>query len=121
MESYITTSKLPGRRSAHTKRMYQFYSVEFSVRGIDVPYQFRIWDTSSACMYVLVNEYSDILPRLKVGDTLKMKYYSTDSVYRPECLKTAIINITKNDQGRFKGHYLVGLEILEKRDRKKIH
>ena len=121
MESYITTSKLQGRRSAHTKRIYQFHSVEFSVRGIDIPYQFRIWDMSSACMYVLVNEYSDILPRLKVGDTLKMKYYSTDSVYRPECLKTAIRHITKNDQGRFKGHYLVGLEILEKRDRKKIH
>ena len=121
MESYITTSKLQGRRSARTKRMYHFHSVEFSVRGIDVPYQFRIWDRSSACMHVLVNEYSDILPRLKVGDTLEMKYYSTNSVYRPECLKTAIRHITKNDQGRFKGHYLVGLEILEKRDRKKIH
>ena len=121
MESYITTEELSGRESEHTKRMYQFYSVEFSVRGIDVPYQFRIWDMSSACMNVLVNEFSDILPRLKVGDSMEMKYYSTDSVYHSEYLKTAIRHITKSDQGRFKGHYLVGLEILEKRDRKKIH
>ena len=63
-------------------------------------------------MCVLVKEDSDILPRLKIGDTLEMKYYSADAAYSSEHKKTAIRDIAKNDQGRFKGHYLVALEIL---------
>jgi hypothetical protein len=121
VEAHSATSRLMGRKSALSRPMNQFYSVEFSIRGLDVLYQFRIWDIFSSCMCILVKEYSDILPRLKVGDTWNMKYYSTGSVYRPECLKTVIRHITKNDQGRFKGHYLVGLEILEKQDRNRIH
>ena len=121
MEAHIATSRLMGRKSALPRPMDQFYSVEFSIRGLDAPYQFKIWDMFSSCMCILVKEYSDILPRLKVGDTWNMKYYSTGSGYRPECLKTVIRHIIKNDQGRFKGHYLVGLEILEKQDRNRIH
>jgi hypothetical protein len=121
MKAHIASSRLMGRQSALPRQMNQFYSVEFSIRGLNVPYQFKIWDMLSSCMCILVKEYSDILPRLKVGDTWNMKYYSTGSVYRPECLKTMIRHIIKNDQGRFKGHYLVGLEILEKQDRNRIH
>jgi hypothetical protein len=121
MEAYGAESKFARRNSAYPKSMGQFYSVEFSPRGISVPYQFKIWDVSPPFMYVLVKEYSAILSRLKVGDILNMKYYSTDSVYRPECRKTAIRHIIRNDQGRFKGHYLVGLEILKTQDGKMIH
>jgi hypothetical protein len=121
LEAHSATRGLMGRKSALPRPMNQFYSVEFSIRGLDVLYQFRIWDIFSSCMCILVKEYSDILPRLKVGDTWNMKYYSTGSVYRSECLKTVIRHITKNDQGRFKGHYLVGLEILEKQNQNRIH
>lgn len=121
MEACGITNKFIRRSSAYTKPRDQFYSVEFSIRGIGVPYQFKIWDIFSPFMCVLVKEYSAIMSRLKVGDTLNMKYYSADSGYRPECLKTAIRHIVKNDQGRFKGHYLVGLEILKRQGQKQIH
>jgi hypothetical protein len=101
------------RRSEHRKQVCQYYSVEFSINGLELPYHFKIWNIASTSMCVLVREDSDILPRLNVGDTLNMKYYSTDSVYPSDCLQTAIKHITKNDHGRFKGHYLVGLEIQE--------
>jgi len=100
-------------KSEHGKQVPQYYSVEFSISGLDLPYQFKIWNMPSTSMCVLVREDSAILPRLNVGDTLNMKYYSTDSVYPSDYLQTAIIHVTKNDQGRFKGHYLVGLEIQE--------
>jgi len=101
------------RKSEHRTQVHQYYSVEFSIHGLDIPYQFKIWNMPSTPMCVLVREDSAILPRLNVGDTLNMKYYSTDSVYPSDYLQTAIIHVTKNDQGRFKGHYLVGLEIQE--------
>lgn len=113
MKESAVTNRLLERRSEPRKQVDQYYSVEFSTNGVDPTYQFKIWNIPSTSMGVLVREDSDILPRLKVGDTLNMKYYSTDSVYPSDYLQTAITHITKNDQGRFRGHYLVGLEILE--------
>lgn len=90
----------------------QFNSVEISIDGLDLPYQFKIWENRSTSMNVLIKEDSGVLPLLKVGDTFNMKYYSSKSIYPLENVKTAISHITKNDRGRLKGHYLVGLEIL---------
>jgi hypothetical protein len=92
----------------------QFNSVEISIDGLDLPYQFKIWENRSTSMNVLIKEDSGVLPLLKVGDTFNMKYYSSKSIYPLENVKTAISHITKNDRGRLKGHYLVGLEILSR-------
>jgi hypothetical protein len=113
MKEYAVSNRLVERRSEPRRQPHQYYSVEFSTNALDLTYQFKIWNMSSTSMCVLVREDSDILPCLKVGDTLNMKYYSTDSVYPSDYVQTAIRHITKDDQGRFKGHYLVGLEILE--------
>jgi hypothetical protein len=109
------TNKLSQTRSEPKKQMGQYHSIEFSINGL-VPYLFRTWNTASTCMTILVKEGSDILPRLKTGDTLHVKCYLTDSVYRTENLETAIRHIAKDDQGRFKGHYLVDLEILDRQN-----
>jgi hypothetical protein len=100
------------RRSEPRKRPGQYHSAEFFFEGLDVTYQFRIWNTASSSMCVLVKENSEVLPLLRVGDTVKVKYYGPDSFYPSEGLSTVIRHVTKNEQGRFKGHYLVGLEIL---------
>ena len=92
---------------------HPYRSAEFLVDGLNVPYQFRIWNMAPESICVLVNENSDLLPRLRVGDTLNVKYYSAGSSYAHDYQKTAIRHITKSDQGRLKGHYVVGLEILE--------
>jgi len=42
-----------------------------------------------------------------------MKYYSSDASLPPENLTTQIKHVTKEEEGRFQGHYLVGLFILE--------
>jgi hypothetical protein len=105
-------NKLLERRSEPRRQVDRYYSLEFSIDGVDMAYQFKIWDMASSSMSVLIKEDSAILPRLKVGDTLHVKYYSTDSDYPSEYLRTAVRHITRNDQGRLKGHYLVGLEIL---------
>lgn len=63
-------------------------------------------------MSILVNEESSVLPLLKVGDTLDSKYYSDSSVYPSENMQTLIRHITKKKKGRLKGHYLIGLKII---------
>jgi hypothetical protein len=90
-----------------------YYSAEFVVDGLGLSYQFKIWEKAPKAVSVLVKENSDLLQLLKVGDTLNVKYYSIKSAYPSDYQKTAVRHITRNDQGRLKGHYLVGLEILE--------
>jgi len=47
-----------------------------------------------------------------VGSTFRIKYYSNDqSSPEGQSFETEIVHITKDDKGRFKGHYLVGLSV----------
>ena len=101
------------RRSEPRREMDQYHSVEFTLNGLEMAYQFKIWNMASRSMCVLVKEDSDLLRCLKVGETLNMKFYSENAPSPTEYFETAIRHITKDDQGRFKGHYLVGLEILD--------
>ena len=104
------------RRSEPRSTIDRYYSVEFSLSGCSFVYQFRIWNISTKGMCVLVKEDSDLLNHVKVGDILNLKYYTTDSSKPIEFLKTEIKHITKDEQGRFKGVYLVGLAILGNQD-----
>jgi len=104
------------RRSEPRSIIDQYYSVEFSLRGCSFVYQFKIWNISSKGICVLVKEDSDLLNHVKVGDILNLKYYPADSSQPGELLETEIKHITKDEQGRFKGVYLVGLSILENQD-----
>jgi hypothetical protein len=81
--------------------------------GLDVSYQFRTWEKAPKAVSVLVKQNSGILQLLKVGDQFNVKYYSGRSAYPPERQKTAVRHITWSDEGRLRGHYLVGLEIVE--------
>ena len=89
----------------------EFYSVEFKVSGLPYLFQFKIWNTSTKQMFILVKASSDILKRIKEGDIFKMKYYNSVSTY-PIRLRTQIDSIIKEKDGRFKNHYVVGLKIL---------
>ena len=94
------------------KRLDQYCSVEFSVDGIGVPYHFRIWHMDPNSNFIVIREDSRILPHLQVGARLKMKYYHPGDVYPEGIKETAIKDISRDEQGRFKGHFLVGLELL---------
>ena len=102
------------RRTINRSRVDHYSIVEFSVEGVAHLYQFKIWNISPLGVGVLVTHGSEVLKHLKVGDILDMKYYRQQPSEQPEQLKTEIKHITKDDQGRFKGNYLVGLSILEK-------
>jgi hypothetical protein len=95
---------------------HPYCSVEFAVDGADHLRQFRLWNMAPEVMCVLIKETSEIVECLKVGDTMKMKYYSEEPLRPPQYLETEIRQITREDRGRFKGHYVVGLSILNDRN-----
>ena len=121
MKDHTVNNKPVAKISDHRANLEKYYSVEISVNGLNVPYQFKIWQITSRCVWVLVKEDSDILPLVKLGDTLNIKCYPANRAFAPDIKDTTIRHITMYDQGRCKGHYLVGLEILESQDRKEHH
>ena len=101
------------RRSESRSIVDQYFSVELLISDlVPIAYQFKIRDISSSGMGFLVKEDSDLLQHLKVGEVINMKYNPVESSEQPKHLKTEIKHITPDEQGRFKGHYLVGLAIL---------
>jgi hypothetical protein len=88
-----------------------FHSVEIAIDGLAIPYQFKIWQNPSMPMCLLVREDSEIVSRLREGDVLNMRYYSEASKYPTEHMETEILQIEKNREGRYKGHYWIALGI----------
>jgi len=89
----------------------RYRSVEFSLSKKDPIFQFRVRDISPSGMGILVNEGSKALKYLKVGQVLLMKYNPENPGGSPEQMETEIRHITLVADGRYRGHYLVGLRI----------
>ena len=113
MQEYAVAEKIDEISYETWKDLDKYYSVEICGNELEVIYQYGIWSRESTSMFILVKEESGILPWLKVGDILNMKYYAADILYPFENLDTKIQSITKHDQGRLEGHYLVGFEIVD--------
>jgi hypothetical protein len=112
MEKDELSEDTPERRSETRAMDDRYYSVQFTTKGLASFYQFKLWNISSKGMCILVKEDSKVLKHLKVGDTIEMTYYLTDSQGAHENMKTQIKHITKNESGRFQGHYMVGLSSI---------
>jgi hypothetical protein len=87
----------------------KYYSVEFSVSGSHFLHQFKIRKLAASSMGVLVGKNSEIIDLLKVGDVIKMKYNPENAFLSADLMDTEIRSITKESQGRFNGHYFIGL------------
>ena len=98
----------------------QFYSVEISVSK-KLIYQFKIWQTESMLISILVREDSKFLSFVEINSRFNMKYYSEDFLYPYQNLVTEIRDISLQESSRLKGHYLVSLEIIEDVEDQKIN
>ena len=80
----------------------KYYSVEFSVSGSYFLHQFKIRKLPASSIDLL-----------KVGDIITMKYYPENAFLPADLMDTEIRSITKENQGRFNGHYFIGLGPLD--------
>lgn len=121
MNSYIMGDGCRDNWLDSNSQFEEYYSVEIPLDGLDLLHQFRIWNIKPGTLFVVVKEESEILSRLRVGDTIEMKYYIMNPASPPKYLPTKIKHITKEDQGRFKGHIVIGLDILEDQAERNVH
>ncbi len=92
------------------------YSVEFLNKDIVPAYIFRIRELASSGIGILVKDNSAILSHLNVGEVMDLKYQPARGPDTGEYLKTEIQQVTKDDRGRFKGHHVVRLSIVESQE-----
>ena len=97
------------QRSEERTILNHYRSVEFSLKKADPVLQFRVRDVSPSGMGILVNDRSEALKHLKVGQVLNMTYNPEEPGDSPINMQTEIRHITPMEEGRFKGHTLVGL------------
>ena len=121
MHESVVSGKLTKELPRSRNYLDQYSSVEISNNSVDFSYHFKLWNVAAASMCILVKEDSELLPKLKEGDKFNMKYYTGKSFCPAEYRETAIRHISKDDNGRFRGHYLVHLEILDKQQSEKAH
>jgi hypothetical protein len=101
------------RRSEPRTVQNGYYAVNFSLDGTAAVFHFLVWDMSPNGLSLLVKEDSIALTYLRIGNLLPMKFYKADSSEPAKELNTRIMHITKDPQGRFEGHFLVGISTPE--------
>lgn len=116
MKNNSIDDRFPKRRSESRTLLDQYYSIEFRLKDAASTYQFKLREISEKGLGILVNRNSAVLQYLKVGDTLDMKYIPPESAGVSQSLKTQIKHITKKEREPFKGHFLIGLSIIEKQN-----
>ena len=104
------------RREPRT-RPATYTSAEFRMNTVQCLFQSRVWNFSSQGMCLLLKEDSNALESLEIGKELEVKYYPSDRSRPPETRKTRIAHITRESEGKFKDHFLIGLRIVEEAEK----
>ena len=90
-----------------------FQGAEIKLTGVPL-YQFKLKDISDNGASILVKDNSAIINHLAVGQSLKIKYHANSRPDLNGYFESKIKHITKIEEGRYKGHYLVGVRIMTK-------
>ena len=103
------------RRAKARRAQLRNYRVEIQLIGKPI-YQFRVTDVSIEGAGLLVKEDSAFLNMIEVGQIVNADFISPAGS-NPSGMYTAEIkHVTKPGEGKYKGHILVGISILEKTD-----
>jgi len=104
----ITEEKRSESRSAKLRD----YRVEIKFVGEPI-YQFRVTDVSTKGAGLLINDNSAFLKMIEVGQIVDVNFISPKGLNPTGMYKAEIRHITKMKKGKYNGHRLVGIHILE--------
>jgi hypothetical protein len=113
MENGDPGAEIIERRHEPRSAPGRYMSVEFCLGALEPVYVFKIHDLSASGMGILIREESGAIKDLKVGQELDMVYRTLSRQEAPRKLRTRIVHLNRKTEGRLKGHYLVGLCVLE--------
>ncbi len=101
------------KRSSKRALPTGFHGAEIKLTGVPL-YQFKLKDISDHGASILIKENSAMINHLEVGQHLQIKFHANSHPDLNGYFESKIAHITKNEEGRYKGHYLVGVQILAK-------
>jgi len=101
------------KRSAKRALPTGSHGAEIKLIGVPL-YQFKLKDISDNGASILVKEDSAMINHLEVGQSLKIKFHLSSRADFNGYFESKIKHITKIEERRYKGHYLVGVQILAK-------
>lgn len=101
------------KRSSKRALPTGFHGAEIKLTGVPL-YQFKLKDISDNGASILIKENSAMINHLEVGQHLQIKFHANSHPDLDGYFESKIAHITKNEEGRYKGHYLVGVQILAK-------
>ena len=76
-------------------------------------YQFKLRDVSSSGAGILVKDNSGFLSLIENNQVLEVDFIDSNALQPAGMHRAAIKHITKIEDGRYKGHRLIGVSILE--------
>jgi len=100
------------KRSEPRSTKLRDYRVEIKFVGEPI-YQFKVADVSTKGAGLLINDNSAFLKMIKIGQIVDVNFLSPQGLNPKGMYKVEIRHITKIDKGRYNGHRLVGILILE--------
>lgn len=101
------------KRTEKRDKSDQFCRAIIRIGGIPV-YHVELKDISKNGTCFLVKDDSTILRHLKVGEQVDIQFHNQDGIGITALHRSKIIHITGTNRGRYKGHRLVGVQILER-------
>ena len=93
--------------------------IKISRDGLGYQFKLREINDNQGCFFI--SENSSILKILDNGSILDMKYWTADKTRKIKFVTAKINGITKQSHEPFKGHYKVGLSILETKGLKQVN
>ena len=110
----IDSTTHPDDNRAETRdKPDQFCSAIIRIGGIPV-YQFELKDISKNGTCFIVRDDSTILRHLKVGELVDIQFRNQNGDGIIAFHRSKIIHITGANRGLYKGHRLVGVQIIER-------
>jgi hypothetical protein len=121
MAQHVTASNRLENKYRHLRKTDVHLRAEIKISRNDLGYQFKLQeiDDHQGCFFI--NENSAVLNILDVGTVLDMKYWTAEKIRLVKYVRAQIKNITRQKHKPFRGHYKVGLSILQMKGFKKIN
>ena len=121
MAQHVVVKNRFENKYQHLKKADSYFRAEIKISRNDLGYQFKLQeiDEHQGCFFVRDN--SAVLGMLNVGAVIDMKYWTAQKTRRVQYVSAQISNITRQNHEPFKGHYKVGLSILQTKDLKVVN
>ena len=121
MAQYVIASNRFENKYRHLRKADGHLRAEIKISRNDLGYQFKLqeMDDHQGCFFINAN--SAVLNILNVGTVLDMKYWTAEKIRLVKYVRAQIKDITKQKHEPFKGHYKVGLSILQMKGLRRVN